>query len=360
MKRILTLVLALLMIAALTACAPAVNTPAKSEAVSEAPAEAPTEKMAEESAAEPAVETAADAPYVILVNAIVGHPVYEQQAEGARKAADDYGVNLEIIGAALGSTDLLGETTNFIDSAIAKQPDAMITEPWDTTLNAALQRIHDAGIPNFCTSSPADKEENYVAYIGTDNKNYGIKAADMIAEKTGGKANICVMMANLSAQNQIEMKDGLEQQIAAKYPDMKVVVTEADNADMPTAVSKFQEIFNAYPEVDTVFMVEATGGPAAAQVAAEMDKQVLILDIDAVEQTIDNIKNGTEWATLAQNFFKRGYETVRMAAEYLANGNADSFEKMNDSGVVLITQDNIDTYEEDLWAAVRMKGTPMK
>ena len=31
-----------------------------------------------------------------MVNALNGHPVYEQQAAGARKAAEDYGVNLEI------------------------------------------------------------------------------------------------------------------------------------------------------------------------------------------------------------------------------------------------------------------------
>jgi len=137
-------------------------------------------------------------------------------------------------------------------------------------------------------------------------------------------------------------------------------VTEADGADMSKALTKFEEIYTAYPEVDVVWMLEGTGGPAAAQVAKEKGRQILILDIDAVEQTVDLIGKGEIWATLAQNFYKRGYESVRMAYEYVTNGNADTFEKYNDSGVVLITKDNVETYEDDLLAAIRLKGTPMK
>jgi len=294
------------------------------------------------------------------VNALVGHPVYEQQAEGARLAAADYGVNLEIIGPPMGTSDLLGETVNYIDNAISLNPDAIITEPWDTTLNASMQKIYEAGIPNFCTSNLPDKEEYFISWIGTDNKNFGVVAADMIAEKTGGKANVCIMMSQLAATNQIEQIDGFKARIGEAYPDIKIVVIEADNADTATATAKFEEVYRAYPEIDVVWMVEATGGPCAAKVAKEMNKEVLILDIDAVEETIDNIRSGAEWATLAQNFYKRGYESVRMAAEYLENGNADSFEKYNDSGVVLIDSSNVDTYKDDLLAAIRRKGTPMK
>ena len=91
-----------------------------------------------------------------------------------------------------------------------------------------------------------------------------------------------------------------------------------------------------------------------------MGRRITILDIDAVDQTIDLIGKGQIWATLAQNFYKRGYESVRMAYEYLTNGNANSFEKYNDSGVVLINSSNVGTYEKDLMNAIRYKGTPLK
>lgn len=303
---------------------------------------------------------AAEPFHIVLVNAIVGHPVYEQQAVGARKAAEDYGVNLEIIGPPLGTASLVEDTNNFIDNAISMHPDAVIVEPWDSSLNAAVQRAFDAGIPVFCTSSPPENEDLCIAWIGTDNVNYGITAADMIAEKMDGKANVCIMFQSLDALNQVEQVSGFEQRIAEKYPDIKVVVKEFDRADMSVALQKFEEVFQAYPEVDTVWMVEGTGGPAAAQVAREKNRDILILDIDAVDQTVDLIGKGEIWATLAQNFYKRGYEIVRMASEYLLNGNADSFHKANDSGVVLITQESVARYEQDLMDAIRYKGTPLK
>jgi ABC-type sugar transport system substrate-binding protein len=297
--------------------------------------------------------------HIVMVNALNGHPVYEQQAVGARKAAEDYGINLEIIGPTMGTSALVEDTNNAIDQAIALHPDAIITEPWDPSMNAAVKRIYDAKIPNFCTSNLPDNENHFVSWIGTDLKNHGVMAAELIAKKTGGKANVCVMQSFLDITNQVTSRKAFEDTIK-KYPNIKLVVTEADGADMSTAIKKFEEVFQAYPSIDTVWMLEATGGPAAAQVAKERNKKVNILDVDAVDQTIDLIKKGEVWGTLAQNFYKRGYESVRMAYEYVTNGNANSFEKYNDSGLVFIDQSNVNTYEKDLLDAIKYKGTPLK
>ena len=180
----------------------------------------------------------------------------------------------------------------------------------------------------------------------------------MIAEATGGKANLLVVLGNLTTVNQVEQLEGIKSRIAEAYPDMKVVDAVADENDLSKAVTLFQDNFNAYPEIDTVVMLESTGGPGAAQVAKEMNKEVRILDIDAVAETIANIQAGTEWATLAQNFFKRGYESVRMAYEYLTQDGQVEYGQFVDSATVLITAENAPTYEEDLWAAVKMKGMP--
>lgn len=344
MKKILAILLALVIILSLVACA---KTPA-AETVSEQPTTT-DETPVDEAPAE-------DAPYIIMVNALNGHPVYEQQAEAARKAAEDYGVKLEIIGPSMGTETLINDYVAAMENAITLQPDAIICEPFEPALYAGVTAAHAAGIPVFCTSNGTDNDDEYVSCTGTDNTQYGVTAADMIAEATGGKANLLVVLGTLTTINQVEQLEGIKSRIAEKYPDMKVIDAVADDNSLPKAVSLFQDNFNAYPEIDTVVMLESTGGPGAAQVAREMNKEIRILDIDAVAETIDNIENGEEWATLAQNFFKRGYESVRMAYEYLTqDGNVD-YPHFVDSSTVLITADNAATYEEDLWAAVKVKG----
>lgn len=352
MKKILILVLALMMTFGAFACSSA-----------PAPAEEPATQAAAEptQAAEPAAEPAAtaDQPYVILVNALVGHPVYEQQAEAARKAAEAYGVKLEIIGPTFGTTSIVTDYIAAMENAITLQPDAIIGEPFDPSLFEVFDRVKQAGIPMFLTSNLLEDDSAFIAWIGTDNYNYGVNAADMIATKTDGKANICVVMGDLATTNQVEQRKGIEERIAEKYPDMKITNVVADKNDVATAMSVIEDTLNTYPETNVVVMLESTGGPGVVQVCQETGRtDVLILDIDAVDATIDNIKADKVWATLAQNFYKRGYESVRMAYEYLTEGDAATFAKLNDSGTVLIDKSNAATYAEDLWGAIVYKDTP--
>lgn len=342
MKKLVAMLLALVMILAMTACGANEKPQAEEKSASEA---APVEETTE-------------APYVIMVNALNGHPVYEQQAEGARKAAEDYGVNLEIIGPTMGATTGSTDYVVSMENAITLAPDVLICEPYDPIVFPSVKNATAAGIPVFCTSNLPEADEDYITCIGTENFAYGQTAVDMVAEASNGTANILVVVGSLTTTNQAEILQGMRDRIAEKYPDIKIVDAVADENDLSKAVALFQDNFNSYPEIDTVVMLEATGGPGAAQVAREMNKEVRILDIDAVAETIDNIIAGDEWATMAQNFFKRGYESVRMAYEYAASGGRASFPKYVDSGTVLITAENAATYEEDLWAAVCMKGTP--
>ncbi len=343
MKKLLAMALVLMLALSFFACSP-------KAADTEEPAAEATE------ATEPAAE---DQPYVILVNALVGHPVYEQQAEAARKAAEEYGVKLEIIGPTFGTTTIVTDYIAAMENAITLAPDAIIGEPFDPSLFEVFNRAKEAGIPMFLTSNLLEDQDAFISWIGTDNYNYGLNAADMIAAKTDGKANICVVMGDLATTNQVEQRQGLEDRIAEKYPDMKITNVVADKNDVATAMSVIEDTLNTYPETNVVIMLESTGGPGVVQVCGEMNRtDVLILDIDAVEATIDNIAAGKVWATLAQNFYKRGYESVRMAYEYLTEGDAATFAKLNDSGTVLIDKSNVDTYAEDLWGAIVYKGTP--
>lgn len=352
MKKILLLALSIMLALSFVACAQQAAPAAEAPVAEAVPAEAAQPETAEQPA------ESGEKPYVILVNALVGHPVYEQQAEAARKAAEEYGVNLEIIGPTFGTSTIVTDYIAAMENAITLQPDAIIGEPFDPALFEVFDRVKQAGIPMFLTSNLLEDESAFVAWIGTDNYNYGVNAVDMIAEKTGGKANICVVMGDLATTNQAEQRQGMLDRIAEKYPEMTVVNTVADKNDVATAMTVTEDTLNTYPETNVVVMLESTGGPGVVQVCEEMSRpDVLILDIDAVEATIDNIKAGKVWATLAQNFYKRGYESIRMAYEYLTEGADAQFAKMNDSGTVLIDSANVGNYEQDLWGAIVYKGT---
>jgi ABC-type sugar transport system substrate-binding protein len=305
---------------------------------------------------------AANRPWnIVFVNALVGHPVYNQQEDGIKAAVKAFGpkvVNVQVIGPS-DTNGLAEKTIEFIDQAIAMKPDAIVAEPWDPSMYAALKRAQKAGIPVAITSNMAPDQSLFFAYIGTDNTQYGISAADVLAKKMNGKANVMIMMSKLDISNQVESKNAFEAQIKKKYPGMKVVLVESDDANLQTASEKFDAAFRAYPEIDTVLMFEGTGAQAAAAIAKEQKRKITILGVDPIAETLDGIKKGEIWGTMAQNFYKRGYESIRYSVEYL-NGNKNAFNKINDSGLVLTTIANVATVQEDLDKATRKVGSSLK
>lgn len=307
---------------------------------------------------------AAEAPRpwrIVFVNALVGHPVYNDQDRGVNDAVKDFGpekVDVQIVGSS--DTSALAEKTiEFIDQAIAMKPDAIVCEPWDPSMFSAIDRAVAAGIPVMCTSNKPDDMNKIFAFTGTDNVQYGIDAAEALAVKMGGKANIMIMMSKLDISNQVESKDSFVKTLEEKYPEMKVVLVDFDDANLQTATEKFDAAFRAYPEIDAVFMLEGTGAQAAAAIAKEQNRSIVVLGVDPIQETLDGIRRGDIWGTMAQNFYKRGYESIRFCVEYL-EGNTDAFEKENDSGLVLVTLENVESINNDLANATRKLGTPLK
>jgi len=310
----------------------------------------------------PAAQAEAPKPWrIVFVNALVGHPVYNDQDRGVLDAVKDFGpekVDVQIIGAS-DTNGLAEKTIEFIDQAIAMKPDAIVCEPWDPSMFAAIDRAVAAGIPVMCTSNKPDDMNKIFAFTGTDNVKYGIDAAEALAARMEGKANIMIMMSKLDISNQVESRDAFVKTLGEKYPEMKVVLVEFDDANLQTATEKFDAAYRAYPEINAVFMLEGTGAQAAAAIAKEQNREIVVLGVDPIKETLDGIRNGGIWGTMAQNFYKRGYESIRFCVEYL-EGNTDAFVKENDSGLVLVTLENVETINDDLANATRKVGTPLK
>jgi ribose transport system substrate-binding protein len=284
------------------------------------------------------------APYIIFVNPLVGNPVFTSEENGLKKAAEEFGFKLKIIGP---STIDDTQMVQAVESAIAEKPDAIVTVPYNfSALENTYKKAASAGIPIINTSSDSP-EKTRVCYVGTDNVKYGIMAADYIAQKTGGRANVAIMLVRLDISNQLAQKKAFEARLAEKYPNINVIITEQDAGDAMTALQKFQDIFKAHPQVDTVLCLDSICCNSAALVVAEMNLigKVTILAIDDNDETIANIKSGRTWATMTQNFFKMGYLGGKYAMDTLKGKKVPS---TTDSGTVLVTKDNLATYKAEM------------
>lgn len=300
--------------------------------------------------------TAAKTLKIVWINPLQNYIGYVNQEEYTKKAAADYGIELISLGVPT-ADGIVEKNAELLENAVAMKPDAIICVPFNNAMYPALEKAMEAGIVVIGTGSDTTDKSLRTAYIGTDNKTMGIMAANTFNTKFNGVANVFIMMSQLDASNQVEAKNAFETAIK-EFPGIKVVGFDKDNADMAQAMEKFDGALRADKTIDTIWMLEGVGGAAAVKIAKEQGRTVNILEVDDGAEKIDNIKNGSVFGTLAQNFAKMGYESVRQAYEILTG--VENVPTMLDSGIIVITKDNVDTYAKDMEAAICMKGMPWK
>ena len=309
-----------------------------------APATAPAAEATANEAATEATEAPAaadDVPYIIWVNPLVGSSVFTSADNGITAAAEKFGFKLKIIG-----PSVLDDTQMFeaLQSAIVEKPDLIVTTPYNfTAISTLYAQAKEAGIPIIDISSDSGADSGRVCFIGTDNAAYGALAADYINQVKAGKANVLTMMANLDTSNQLQQREAFEAKCASDYPDIKTILVDADNADSVVSLEKFKDDLKAHPEIDTILCLEGFAGPSAALACEElgMTGKITILAIDDTADTLQKIRDGEIWGTMGQNFYKMGFMAGQLAMDYLSGTAVDS---IYDSGTVLITADNVETY----------------
>lgn len=284
---------------------------------------------------------AEEKPYVIWVNPLVGSAVFTSADNGITAASEEFGFDLKIIG-----PSVLDDTQMYqaLESALVEKPDVIVTTPYNYTALAPLYvRAQEEGIPIIDISSDSGEESGRISFIGTDNTTYGQIAADYINEVKGGEAHVLTMMANLDTSNQLEQRTAFEAKCAEEYPGIETVLVDEDNGDSSQALQKFADDMKAHPEIDTIFCLESIGGVAAANAVSELglEGKITILAIDDNADTVQMIKDGKIWGTMAQNFYKMGYVAGEYAMKHL---NGEEVDSVVDSGTVLITAENADSY----------------
>ncbi len=345
MKKLVSILLVVMMILALGACAPAETEEAVAE---EQPA---AEETAEETATEPEEETASDI-RIAWVNPMIGHPLYTMQDDGAKLAAEDYGVTVDILGTASAAPE---EYVAQIEIAISEKYDGIILCPFSpAAMVPAIQKANEAGIPVVNTICDTDDNpELRMCLLGLDLIDFGGIEADAVAKATGETGEVCFTQTRFDNPIQNEIQEGFKQKLE-EYPNLKLVIVDELTNDSMTATEKIQNILTGYPNVTAIMVNDATGASIAAKVAKEMNREIDVVSIDDVPETLDMIEKGEIWGTIAQNYIGMGYESVRVIVEYLQGEEVPDFISVP---LTLVTKDNLTTYKDELLAMTHVKGT---
>lgn len=307
----------------------------------ETPKAAEPAKTAESAkAAEPAKADAKPLRFT-LVSPLVGHPYWVMVEDGMKAANKEFKVDTQYVGPTEISVD---EQIKFIETAIASKVDGIITMALNPeAFTPVLDKAVAAGIPVILIDTDAPKSKRNV-YAGTSNKQAGMEAGKAMIKATNGKAVIGIITGAIDAANLNDRIDGFKEAIKDQ-PGMKIVATEPSNSDLLKATEKAQSMLKAHIDINAFFGVSATDVVGAAKIVEEqkLTGKVALIGFDDMPETLDYIKKGVVYGAAVQKPFQMGYLGVKLLKD-IKDGKAPT-NSIIDTGVTIVTKDNLDTYK---------------
>ena len=288
------------------------------------------------------VAFAKDLTFVMVPKGV--HPYYEPCFEGFKAAAEKYGITAEY--EAPQQFDIALQV-KVIENLISRGVDGIAISALDAKpLVPVIREAMDAGIMVLTFDAPAPGSAQ-LSYIGTNNKNAGVVGGKKMAELLGNKGKIAVLQGGLGASNLNLRREGLVEALKEVAPEMEVVTVEDTQGKFDLTVNKTEAILETYPEVAGIFGVSAYGAPGAATVLKEQDKagQIMVGGFDDLKDTLEGIKDGSVQFCLVQKTYTMGWLAVE---KLLAATKGEDIEPEIDTGIIIVTKDNVDSYMEEM------------
>ena len=182
--------------------------------------------------------------------------------------------------------------------------------------------------------------------ITSDNLQGGQVAADMMAEMIGGAGEVAVMNTNVGVTTTEARAQGFKDQIAAKYPDIKIVSDEYCENEASKAASIIQAAAMKNPKLAGVFGTNLYSALGSAQGLESAGLDIPVFSYDAGPAQIEYLAEGVISATVCQKPYMIGYEAVQEAIKIFV-GQTKFENKMIDN--VVATTENMNDPEISKW-----------
>ncbi len=274
--------------------------------------------------------------------------IWNEAKEGFEDACA--AINAEAIVLSPDTPNDINQMNALVEQAITMGVDGLVTQGVNPDAQAqAFEKLDEEGIPYVTVNSDAPNS-NRLAFLGT-GAAVGIVGGAAIVEQIPDDEEIVFGTALFSTTAPIAlMLQEAYKEAFSKHPGgYREVIVMDTKSDPLECLNIWKEALQTYPEINAGFNICGFGGSGASNAMRELGiepGEIAMIGIDSIQETLDMIEAGYLTGTMTQNFYRMGYEPVVWMNEFIANGTRPA--KINDSGTILVTKDNIDTFGDEL------------
>jgi rhamnose transport system substrate-binding protein len=291
---------------------------------------------------------------IAVVPLSLGHPWWVRAEEGAKRAAQELGI--EVVFTAPEREDAARQVDVFNDvinnGAVAAVDPATLARP--------ISKAIKDGVPVFGFDIGAPGTDALYTASGWEAVSSGTNIGKGLAEEIGGKGKVAILTGGLGSPLLAARQKAVEDALAA-FPDIQVVGVYASDNDFAVALSQAESVLQAHPDLAGFASVVTTGVPASVQAAVNAGKEgkVAIWGVAMPQQNAEAVKKGWAKGALALDPGQMTYLGVLMAHRYATAGTLpkqgedyawagqpviDDATKMAYVPDTKLTPENVDTY----------------
>jgi ribose transport system substrate-binding protein len=290
---------------------------------------------------------ATDKPLKIAILANSASDFWTYVKAGAEKATqEEPNVSVEV---RLVPDGTPAEQTRIFDDLLVKGTDGIAISPLDSVNQAAMIDRGTAKALISTTDSDATTSKR-AFYVGTSNVDAGRQAGELIKKAIPQGGKIMIFVGKRDAQNAKERIQGLEEVL--KGTNVSVIDVRTDDTDRVRASQNVADTLVKYPDIACLVGIWSYNGPAIVNSVKTAGKagKVKVITFDEEDDTLQGIKDGIVDATVVQNPYEFGHQSVLLLAKKL---RGEEVQIPENKQVIVPTRAIDKSSVDDFWANLK-------
>jgi ribose transport system substrate-binding protein len=156
-----------------------------------------------------------------------------------------------------------------------------------------------------------------VLYIGTDNTQAGVQAGELIKKALPDGGKIMMFVGTMGADNARERVDGIRK--ALEGSKVEIIDIRTDEVDFARAKRNVEDTLTKYPDIEGLVGLYSYNTPQIVEAVRASGRQgdVKVIGFDEDPVTLRGIADGIVDATVVQQPYEFGYQSMKLLARYI-------------------------------------------
>ncbi|MFJ7368816.1 sugar ABC transporter substrate-binding protein [Lysinibacillus sp. NPDC098008] len=260
---------------------------------------------------------------------------------GAKKAAADLGVDVEVLGPA--EETLYEEQVRMVEDFISAGVDGLVVAAsLPEAMLPALQKANAQGIPVVLADANVESFKEAVTFIGTENYDAAYKGGEYANTLLKAGDKVLIIRGQMGAKVHDERTNGFQD--ALKELGIEAIVQDAQS-DRMKAVNIVENTLTAEPDIKLVFATSDEMALGAYTGLSNKGSNIPVIGFDGTPDGLNSVKEEHMVANIAQDPFQMGY----LGIESVVKATKDEpVEKRIDSGSEVYTVETVEKRIEEL------------